>query len=138
MKVVSLVLSIVMLTVCAVTYGQSPSKAAAISDAQKNFYLIETLVGTWQGSVKSDNPAWSTNKPMTLSISGASHRKWKRASSRINYRHSRSPCSINWLVFKNAPSMSPMAMMCSSRSCVVREGIAGLNSASEDSSAQLR
>jgi hypothetical protein len=54
MKLVRLVLSIVMLTVCAVTYGQSPSKTAAISDAQRNFDLMTTLVGTWQGSVTSD------------------------------------------------------------------------------------
>src|SRR5580704_5267934 len=73
MKVVRLVLSIVMLTTSAVTYGQSPSKAAAISDAQKNFDLMKTLVGTWQGSLTSDNPAWSTDKPIALSIRVGSH-----------------------------------------------------------------
>lgn len=35
-----LVLSIVMPTVCAVTCGQPPSKAVAISDVQKNFDLM--------------------------------------------------------------------------------------------------
>lgn len=73
MKVVRLVLSIVMLTVCPVTYGQPPGKAAAISDAQKNFELMKTLAGEWQGSVTSDNPAWSTDKPIALSIRVASH-----------------------------------------------------------------
>lgn len=73
MKVVRLVSSIVMLTLCSVTYGQLPGRAAAISDAQKNFDLMKTLAGTWQGSVTSDNPAWSTDKPIALSIRVASH-----------------------------------------------------------------
>jgi hypothetical protein len=73
MKVVRLVLSIVVLTVCSVTYGQPPSPVAAISDAQQNFELMKTLAGTWQGSITSDNPAWSTNKPIALSIRVASH-----------------------------------------------------------------
>jgi hypothetical protein len=34
---------------------------------------MKTLAGNWQGPVTTDNPAWSTDKPMSLSIRVASH-----------------------------------------------------------------
>jgi hypothetical protein len=73
MKVLRFVLSIVMLTVCAVAHGQSTDKPVASSDAQNSFALMKTLAGTWQGPVTTDNPAMSTDKPMSLSIRVASH-----------------------------------------------------------------
>lgn len=65
--------ALLMLAVCVVAYGQSSGKPVAISDAQASFDLIRTLAGTWQGSITSDNPAWSTDKPVPLSIRIASH-----------------------------------------------------------------
>ena len=68
------VFSIIMLTACAVAFGQSAKQSvAAVSDVQKTFALIKTLAGNWQGSITSDNPAWSTDKPMPLSIRVSSH-----------------------------------------------------------------
>jgi hypothetical protein len=72
MKLLRLV-SIVMLSVCAVALGQSSDKPVASSDAQKSFDLMKTLAGTWQGPITTDDPAWSTDKPMSLSIRVASH-----------------------------------------------------------------
>ncbi len=66
-------ISIVMLSVCAVALGQSSDKPAAGSDAQKSFDLMKTLAGTWQGPITTDDPAWSTDKPISLSIRVASH-----------------------------------------------------------------
>lgn len=73
MKLLRFVLSLAMLTVCAVAHGQSSDKPVASSDAQKDFDLMKTLAGTWQGPVTTDNPAMSTDKPMSLSIRVASH-----------------------------------------------------------------
>ena len=72
MKLLSLI-SIFMLSVCAVAFGQSSDKPVASSDAQKSFDLMKTLAGTWQGAVTTDDPAWSTDKPLPLSIRVASH-----------------------------------------------------------------
>jgi hypothetical protein len=58
---------------CAVVYGQSSPKPVASSDARRSIDLIKTLSGTWQGAITTDNPAWSTDKPMPLSIRVASH-----------------------------------------------------------------
>ncbi len=73
MKSLRSVLSIVMSTVFAVAHAQSPTKPTATSDGQKAFDLMKTLVGNWRGPVTTDNPAWSTDKPMSLSIRVASH-----------------------------------------------------------------
>jgi hypothetical protein len=72
MKVHRLV-SIVMLSVCAVACGQSSDKPVVTSESQKSFDLMKTLAGTWQGSITTDIPAWSTDQPMPLSIRVASH-----------------------------------------------------------------
>ena len=72
MKLLRLI-SIVMLSVCAFAHGQSSAKPVASSDAQKSFDLMKTLAGTWQGQITTDDPAWSTDKPMPLSIRVASH-----------------------------------------------------------------
>jgi hypothetical protein len=63
----------VMLTAGAVAYAQSPSKPVAVSDAQKAFDLMKTLAGNWQGPITTDSPAWSTDRPMSLSMRVASH-----------------------------------------------------------------
>jgi hypothetical protein len=63
----------VMLTACALAHMQSPDKPATISDAQRTFDTMKALAGSWQGSVTTDNPAWSTGKPMPLLIRVASH-----------------------------------------------------------------
>jgi hypothetical protein len=65
--------AIVSLTACATAYAQSPAKPVAPSDAQKAFDLMKTLAGNWQGPVTTDNAAWSTDKPMSLSVRVASH-----------------------------------------------------------------
>lgn len=62
-----------MLTLCAVAYGQSSGKPIVHSDAQNAFDLMKTLTGSWQGSVTTDNPAFSTDKPIGLSVRIASH-----------------------------------------------------------------
>ena len=64
--------SIVMLSVCALTHGQSSAKPVAGSDAQRSFDLLKTLAGNWKGPVTTDNPAMSTDQPMPLSIRIAS------------------------------------------------------------------
>lgn len=67
-------LSIVMLAVCAIASAQSANQpVAAPPNAQKTFALMKTLAGNWQGLVTADNPAWSTDKPISLSIRVASH-----------------------------------------------------------------
>ena len=73
MKPLRLVLSILMLIVCAVAQEQSFGKPVASSDAQKAFDLLKTLAGTWQGPVTTDIPGWSADKPMPLSIRVGSH-----------------------------------------------------------------
>lgn len=74
MKSSRFVFFIVVLSACVVASGQSASQpVAAVSDAQKTFALMKTLAGNWQGSVTTDSPAWSTDKPMPLSIRIASH-----------------------------------------------------------------
>jgi hypothetical protein len=78
--------SILMLSACAVAFGQSSDKPAAASDAQKpaaqpvatsdaqkSFELLKTLAGTWKGPITTDIPAWSTDQLMPLSIRVASH-----------------------------------------------------------------
>jgi hypothetical protein len=49
------------------------SAQPVVPDARKNFDLMKTLAGTWQGPVTTDDPAMSTDKPMSLSIRVASH-----------------------------------------------------------------
>ena len=84
MKFRSLV-SIALLSACALAYGQSSDKPATPpdaqnsaakpappSDAQKSFDLLKTLAGTWKGSVKTDYPPMSTDQLMPLSIRVAS------------------------------------------------------------------
>ena len=73
MSVLRAAVSIFVLGVCVGAYGQSPGKPVASSDAQAALDLMKTLAGTWQGSITTDNPAWSTDKPMPLSIRVASH-----------------------------------------------------------------
>ncbi len=68
MKFLRLAIPAVMLALCAVTYGQTPAKPAAPSDAQKAFDLMKTLAGNWTGTITTDNPAFSTDKPMPLTI----------------------------------------------------------------------
>ena len=78
--------SIVMLSVCAVAFGQSSDKPAASSDeqkpsekpvassdAQRSFDLMKTLAGNWKGQITTDNPAWGTDQLLPLSIRVASH-----------------------------------------------------------------
>ncbi len=72
MKLLRLV-SIVMLSACAVALGQSSDKPVASSDAQRSFDLLKTLTGSWKGPITTDNPAWSTDQLMPLSIRVASH-----------------------------------------------------------------
>jgi hypothetical protein len=62
-----------MLSVCAVASGQSSDKPVVSSDSQKSFDLMKTLAGNWKGPITTDNPAWSTDQPMPLSIRVASH-----------------------------------------------------------------
>jgi hypothetical protein len=71
MKLLRLI-SIVMLSACAVAHGQSSDKPVASSDAQKSFDLLKTLAGTWKGPITTDNPAWGTDQLMPLSIRVAS------------------------------------------------------------------
>jgi phage tail protein X len=84
MKLLHLV-SIVMLSVCALADGQSSAKPVASSDAQKptdkpvvssdgqkSFNLLKTLAGNWKGAITSDSPAMSTDQLMPLSIRVAS------------------------------------------------------------------
>ena len=71
MKLRSLV-SIVMLSVCALAHGQSTAKPVVSSDAQRSFDLMKTLAGSWKGSVTTDNAAMSTDQLMPLSIRVAS------------------------------------------------------------------
>lgn len=73
MKSWRFVFSIIMLAVSAVAYAQTPAKPVTTSEAQKAFDLMKTLAGNWQGPVTTDNAAWSTDKPMSLSIHVASH-----------------------------------------------------------------
>lgn len=64
---------LIILSGCALVNAQFADKPATISDGQRDFNTMKTLAGTWQGSVTTDNPAWSTDKPMRLSIRVASH-----------------------------------------------------------------
>jgi hypothetical protein len=48
--------------------AQTQAQTQIPSDAQKTFDLMKTLAGNWVGSVTSDNPAWSTDQPMPLTI----------------------------------------------------------------------
>ena len=73
MRSLCFVLSMVMLTFCTAAYAQSPAKPVATSDAQKAFDLMKTLAGNWQGPVTVDNPAWATDKPLSVSMRVASH-----------------------------------------------------------------
>jgi len=72
MKIFRLV-SIVMLSVSALAHGQSSAKPVGTSDAQNVFDQMKTLAGTWKGAITTDNPAWSTDQLMPLSIRVASH-----------------------------------------------------------------
>jgi hypothetical protein len=73
MRMLRVTVSIFMLGMCAGVYGQSLDKPVTSSDAQKSFDLVKSLAGAWQGPITTDNPAWSTDKPMPLSIRVASH-----------------------------------------------------------------
>ncbi|MGA2046578.1 MAG: hypothetical protein ABSG96_02750 [Terracidiphilus sp.] len=73
MRLFPAVVSIFTLAVCVGVYGQSAGKPGANSDGQAAFDLMKTLAGTWQGSITTDNTAWSTDKPLPLSIHVASH-----------------------------------------------------------------
>jgi hypothetical protein len=82
MKLMRLEVSILMLTVRAVTYGQSPGTAAAISDAQKNFAQMKTLAGTWQGSERLRNRGSPSRVPGGLLLARRLHLSpmWTSAS----------------------------------------------------------
>ncbi len=73
MRVLRVAVSILMLGVFVGAYGQSAGTQVASFDGQAALDLMKTLAGTWQGSIATDNPAWSTDKPMPLSIRVASH-----------------------------------------------------------------
>ena len=73
MSVLRAVVSIFVLSVCALAYGQSADNPVATSDAERSFDLLKTLAGTWTGAITTDNPAMSTDQPMPLSIRVASH-----------------------------------------------------------------
>jgi hypothetical protein len=73
MRVLRVAASIFMLSVCALAHGQSSAKPVASSDAQRSFDLMKTLAGTWKGPITTDNPDWSTDQLMPLSIRVASH-----------------------------------------------------------------
>lgn len=67
-----ILVSIVMLSMCALALGQSSAKPVASTDAQRSFDQLKTLAGTWKGPITTDNPAMSTDQPMPLSIRVAS------------------------------------------------------------------
>ncbi len=73
MKRFRVVLSAVLLSVGSVACAQSASKPGPVFDAQKTFDTMKTLAGTWQGPLTTDDPAWSTDKPMFVSMRVASH-----------------------------------------------------------------
>jgi hypothetical protein len=73
MKVLRVAVAIFMLCVSVGVNGQSAGKPVPTSDGQSALDLMKTLAGAWQGSVTTDNPAWSTDKPLPLSIRVASH-----------------------------------------------------------------
>ncbi len=63
---------LVLLAISAAAQGQAASNPAAGADAQKAFDLMKGLAGNWEGSVTTDSPAWSTDKPMLLTIRSVS------------------------------------------------------------------
>src|SRR5438270_2347694 len=55
MKSLSLMLSVVLMALSTVAFGQTDSqKAVAQSDAQKSFDKLKTLAGSWQGHLTTD------------------------------------------------------------------------------------
>ena len=70
MKLLRFALTAVPLLSCVVAPGQSPS---AKPDAMASLALMKALAGTWQGTVTTDSPAWTTDKPLPLTIRVASH-----------------------------------------------------------------
>jgi len=55
MKSLSLMLSVVLMALSTVAFGQTDSqKAIAQSDAQKSFDKLKTLAGSWQGHLTTD------------------------------------------------------------------------------------
>lgn len=66
-------IAMLLFSACAVACAQSPAQPAASSDAGKAFDLLKTQAGNWQGTLTTDNPAWSTDKPLPLTIRIASH-----------------------------------------------------------------
>jgi hypothetical protein len=72
MKSRCFLLSIVLLSLSAVTFAQSDAqKPAAQSDAQKSFASMKTLAGEWEGPVTTDMPEASaamSDKPMHISL----------------------------------------------------------------------
>ena len=72
MRVLRVAVSIFMLSVCALTHGQSVTKPVAGSDGQGSFDLLKTLAGNWKGAVTTDSAAMSTDQLMPLSIRVAS------------------------------------------------------------------
>jgi hypothetical protein len=64
-----MLLVVVLISLTTVTFAQP----VVPSDAHKAFDLMKTLAGTWQGPITTDDPAWGTDKPMSLSMRVASH-----------------------------------------------------------------
>src|SRR5437588_11761091 len=55
MKSLSLMLSVVLMALSTVAFGQTDSQEAiAQSDAQKSFDKLKTLAGSWQGHLTTD------------------------------------------------------------------------------------
>src|SRR5437588_3447242 len=55
MKSLSLMLSVVLMALSTVAFGQTDSqKAIAQSDVQKSFDKLKTLAGSWQGHLTTD------------------------------------------------------------------------------------
>ena len=69
MKALRLTLLIVVLMLCAYGFAQSPSPAAAPTDAQKSFTAMKSLTGGWEGHATIDppQPDWG-DKPIHISM----------------------------------------------------------------------
>ena len=70
MKLFRLALAAFPLFPCLFSFGQS---ASTTPTASAGLDTMKTLVGTWQGSLTTDSPAWATDKPLPLTIRVASH-----------------------------------------------------------------
>src|SRR2546425_13087496 len=77
MKSLSLMLSVVLMALSTVAFGQTDSqKAVAQSDAQKSFDKLKTLAGSWQGHLTTD--------PQQADMDNANPLATLRATSRGN------------------------------------------------------